>query len=61
MPLQRETVARAALQLLDEVGLDGLTMRRLAAYLDIQNPSLYWHFTKKQELLNCIAVLMIAE
>jgi TetR/AcrR family transcriptional regulator, tetracycline repressor protein len=61
MPLQRETVARAALRLLDEVGLDGLTMRRLATYLDIQNPSLYWHFTNKQELLNCMAALMIAE
>lgn len=61
MPLQREMVARAALRLLDEVGLDGLTMRRLAAYLDIQNPSLYWHFTNKQELLNCMAELMIAE
>jgi TetR/AcrR family transcriptional regulator, tetracycline repressor protein len=61
MPLQRETVARAALHLLDEVGLDGLTMRRLAADLDIQNPSLYWHFTNKQELLNCIAELMIAD
>jgi AcrR family transcriptional regulator len=48
MPLQRETVVRAALHLLDEVGLDGLTMRRLAAYLEIQNPSLYWHFTNKQ-------------
>jgi TetR/AcrR family tetracycline transcriptional repressor len=60
-PLQRETVARAALQLVDEVGLDGLTMRRLATQLDIQNPSLYWHFTNKQELLNCMADLMIAD
>jgi TetR/AcrR family tetracycline transcriptional repressor len=46
---------------LDEVGLDGLTMRRLAADLDIQNQSLYWHFTNKQELLNCMAELMIAD
>ena len=61
MPLQRESVARAALQLLDEVGLDALTMRRLAADLDIQNQSLYWHFTNKQELLNCMAELMIAD
>ena len=61
MPLQRETVARAALQLVDEVGLDGLTVRRLAADLDIQNQSLYWHFTNKQELLNCMAELMIAD
>jgi TetR/AcrR family transcriptional regulator, tetracycline repressor protein len=61
MPLQRETVVRAALDLLDEVGLEGLTMRRLAAYLDIQNPSLYWHFTNKQELLNCMAEVIIAD
>ena len=61
MPLQRETVVRAALHLLDEVGLDGLTVRRLATYLDIQNPTLYWHFTNKQELLNCMAELMISD
>ena len=61
MPLQRETVARAALQLVDEVGLDGLTVRRLAADLDIQNQSLYWHFANKQELLDCMAELMIAD
>jgi TetR/AcrR family transcriptional regulator, tetracycline repressor protein len=61
MPLQRETVARAALRLVDEVGLDGLTIRRLAAYLNIQNPSLYWHFTNKQELLNCMAELILAD
>jgi TetR/AcrR family transcriptional regulator, tetracycline repressor protein len=61
MPLQRKTVADAALHIVDEVGLDGLTMRRLAAYLDIQNQSLYWHFTNKQELLNCMAELMIAD
>lgn len=61
MALQRETVARAALDVVDEVGLDGLTMRRLAAYLEIQNPSLYWHFTNKQELLNCMAELMMAD
>ncbi len=61
MPLQRETVVRAALNVLDEVGLDGLTVRRLATYLDIQNPTLYWHFTNKQELLNCMAELIIAD
>jgi TetR/AcrR family tetracycline transcriptional repressor len=61
MPLQRETVARVALQLVEEVGLEGLTMRRLATSLEIQNPSLYWHFTNKQELLNCMAELIIAD
>jgi TetR/AcrR family tetracycline transcriptional repressor len=57
--LARSTVVEAALDLLDEVGLDALTMRRLAAKLDVQNPALYWHFRNKQELLDemCRAML----
>ena len=41
--------------MLDEVGLDGLTMRRLATALKIQAPSLYWHFPNKQALLDGMA------
>jgi TetR/AcrR family transcriptional regulator, tetracycline repressor protein len=44
-----------ALLLLDEVGLDGLTVRRLAAELGVQSPSLYWHIRTKQELLDGMA------
>ena len=61
MPLQREDVTRAALRLLDQVGLDRLTIRRLASYLNIQGASLYWHFTNKQELLNSMAEVMVAD
>lgn len=61
MPLQREDVARVAIRLLDEVGLDGLTVRRLATELNIQGPSLYWHFSNKQELRNCMAEVMVAD
>ncbi|MEV0387379.1 TetR/AcrR family transcriptional regulator C-terminal domain-containing protein [Nonomuraea sp. NPDC050643] len=50
--LGRDTVVRAALELLDETGLDGLTMRRLADRLGVRNPALYWHFRNKQELLD---------
>ncbi|MGY1434705.1 TetR/AcrR family transcriptional regulator C-terminal domain-containing protein [Streptomyces reniochalinae] len=53
--LDRDVVADAALKLLDEVGLDGLTVRRLAARLGVQNPALYWHFRNKQELLDLMA------
>src|SRR6478735_7134753 len=59
MPLQRETVIRAALALLDEVGLEGLTVRRLAAQLGVQNPALYWHFKNKQEMLDGMAAAML--
>ncbi|WP_433463325.1 TetR/AcrR family transcriptional regulator C-terminal domain-containing protein [Spirillospora sp. CA-128828] len=53
--LTRRTVIDAALQLLNEVGLDGLTVRLLASKLGVQNPALYWHFRNKQELLDGMA------
>lgn len=55
LPLTRRTVIDAALRLLNEVGLDGLTVRLLAAKLGVQNPALYWHFRNKQELLDGMA------
>lgn len=61
MPLKRETMIRAALTLLKEVGLEGLTVRRLAERLGIQNPALYWHFKNKQELLDEMASTMLAD
>jgi TetR/AcrR family tetracycline transcriptional repressor len=57
--LTREAVTRAALRLLDEVGLDGLTTRRLAAELGVQSPALYWHFRTKQDLLDDMAEAIV--
>jgi len=51
----RDSVARSALALLDEVGLADLSMRRIAAGLDVQPSALYWHFASKQELLADLA------
>jgi TetR/AcrR family tetracycline transcriptional repressor len=59
MRLNRETIVQAALELLDEVGLDQLTTRRLADRLGIQSPTLYWHFKSKQELLTAMAYAML--
>ncbi len=46
-----DDVARTALRILDDDGLADLTMRRLAARLDVQPSALYWHFPNKQSLL----------
>jgi len=54
-PLDRGQVVRAALALLDEVGLDGLSMRRLADRLAIKAASLYWYMRDKDELLGLLA------
>jgi TetR/AcrR family tetracycline transcriptional repressor len=56
--LDRDQVAQTALRLLDDVGLDGLTVRRLAAALGVQGPALYWHFANKQDLLDLMAHAM---
>lgn len=56
----RDGVARVALALLDEVGLADLSMRRIAAKLDVQPSALYWHFASKQELLAALADLITA-
>lgn len=58
--LARGTIVRAALALLDEVGLDRLTVRRLAAELGVKSPALYWHFRSKQELFNEMSLTLLA-
>jgi TetR/AcrR family tetracycline transcriptional repressor len=61
MALAREDVVRAALRLLDEVGLESLSLRKLAKGLGIQAPTLYWHFKNKQDLLDEMAATAMAE
>jgi TetR/AcrR family tetracycline transcriptional repressor len=59
--LTRQKVVGAALRLLDEVGLDGLSTRRLAAELGVKSPALYWHFRGKQELLDEMAATLLLD
>ncbi|WP_433236403.1 TetR/AcrR family transcriptional regulator C-terminal domain-containing protein [Streptosporangium sp. CA-135522] len=61
MKINYEVIARTSLRLLNEVGLDGLTMRLVAKELDVQAPALYWHVRNKQELLDAMAGIMLAE
>jgi TetR/AcrR family tetracycline transcriptional repressor len=50
-PLNPAQIVRGALTLLDEIGLDALTMRRLAEHLGVKAASLYRHVHNKDELL----------
>lgn len=54
-PLDRRSIALAALSLLDELGLDGLSTRKLALRLNVEGPALYHHFRNKQDLLGEMA------
>jgi TetR/AcrR family tetracycline transcriptional repressor len=59
--LDRQTVVRTALRVLDKTGLDGLTVRKIASELHVQAPALYWHFKNKQELLDEMATTVFAD
>lgn len=41
------------------IGLEQLSLRRLAEELDVQAPALYWHFASKQVLLDAMAEKML--
>ena len=61
MALTRDDVVDAAVRLLGEVGLEGLTLRRLARDLGVSAPTLYWHVTDKRALLDHVAARLLAD
>jgi len=53
--LDRDRLVAAAFAQIEEDGLEGVSMRRLAARLGVQAPALYWHVGDKAELLGLMA------
>ena len=60
-PLTRERVLRAAIDLADREGLDALSMRKLAKAVGVEAMSLYNHVANKDDLLDGIIDLVVAE
>lgn len=56
----REDVLDAAMRVLDDEGLPGLTMRRLAHDLGVRPSALYWHVADKQTLLAALSERILA-
>ncbi len=56
-----EAVIRAALEVLDEEGLDDVTLRKIASKLDIRAPTLYWHFKNKSDLIDDMAEVILKD
>jgi TetR/AcrR family tetracycline transcriptional repressor len=61
MKINRDLVTKAGLRLLNEIGLEQLTLRRLAVELDVQAATIYWHFKSKEELLDEMATTVLTE
>ncbi len=57
---RRADVVATALDILGDVGLPDLTMRRLGAALGVQQSAIYHHFANKQALLGAVADEIIA-
>lgn len=60
MAIERKKILDEAMSLLNEVGLDQFTTRKLAERLGVQQPALYWHFRSKNDLLDAMNSRMLA-
>jgi TetR/AcrR family transcriptional regulator, tetracycline repressor protein len=61
VPLTRDDVVRAAVEVLDDEGLPGLTLRAVATRLGVSAPTLYWHVKDKRHLLDLVAEQVLAD
>ena len=53
-PLDRSRITATVLEMIDEVGVEKVTMRALAARLDVSAMALYHHVEDKDELLRMV-------
>lgn len=60
-PITREAIVATAIRVLDQEGLDGLSMRRIADELETGAASLYWHVGSKDGLLDLVFDHVIGE
>ncbi|MGI4818364.1 MAG: TetR/AcrR family transcriptional regulator [Janthinobacterium lividum] len=58
--ISRELAAEAALQVIDELGVAGCSLDRVAKKLNVRSPSLYHYFRDKDELLEEVVRLLFA-
>lgn len=60
-PLNKERILRAAVALADADGVDSLSMRKIAEELDVVPMALYRHVANKDEMLDGMVDLVVAE
>ncbi|MGB2874475.1 MAG: TetR/AcrR family transcriptional regulator C-terminal domain-containing protein, partial [Gaiellaceae bacterium] len=61
LPLSRERILHAALELVDEGGIESLTMRKLGQALGFEAMSLYNHVANKDDVIDGILDLVLDE
>lgn len=58
--ISRELAAAAALEVIDEMGVSGCSLDRVAKKLNVRSPSLYHYFRDKDELLEEVVRLLFS-
>jgi AcrR family transcriptional regulator len=61
VPLSRERVLRAAVELADESGIESVTMRTLGQKLGVEAMSLYNHVAGKEDILDGMVDVVVSE
>src|SRR5436305_13308869 len=61
LPLSRDRILQAALELADEGGIEAVTMRKLGQALGFEAMSLYNHVANKDDVLDGILALVLDE
>jgi AcrR family transcriptional regulator len=61
IPMSRDRVLRAAIEIADAGGIESLTMRRLAQELGVEAMTLYYHVANKDDILNGIVDTVVSE
>ena len=61
IPLNRERVLNAAVDIADNEGIESVTMRNLAQHLGVEAMSLYYHVENKGALLDGVVDVLIGE
>ena len=60
-PLSRERIIETALRIMDEEGLEALTMRRIGRGLGVEAMSLYNHVRDKEDILDGVTELVMGK
>src|SRR4029077_16802564 len=61
LPLSRERILTAAIELADQGGIESLTMRKLAQALGVEAMSLYNHVANKGDIVDAMVDRIVSE
>jgi AcrR family transcriptional regulator len=59
--ISHDAVVEASLRIIDREGLDAFSLPRLARELNVQTPSLYYHFRDRADILRTVARAIVLE